>query len=207
MAITKLHRSQINKSGHLIKNSITTFTPRNNLKFIGATIVDDDVNDQTIISISGTGTGTTFHNELLDIQGGITDEYYHLTESQYTLLSNISDPLITDINSNSYIQNNSSFNFSYNDISNIKLFTLPANKKIYNIEINILTAFNGTTSTLAIGGSDDSHLISTSENNPNEIGIYSITPQYIYTNETDIYLKKTIGTGTTIGNGIITISY
>ena len=38
---------------------------------------------------SGGGSGTSVHNDLTGLQGGVTDQYYHLTQAQYATVSGI----------------------------------------------------------------------------------------------------------------------
>ena len=50
------------------------------------TVVSEDTGVNTIVRSSGGGTGggVSVHNELAGIQGGTTDEYYHLTAAEWT---------------------------------------------------------------------------------------------------------------------------
>lgn len=191
MGITKLDRSQMLDSGHtIIDSSNNILPPRANLVFSGAVVSDDVENDQTIITITADPiVDTVSHNNLSGLQGGTTNERYHLTESQVNSISDI-------INKP----------FAYNNVSPSLIFTAIANKQIYEIEINILVGFNGISPTLSIGDINNTErLVSINENLSSEIGQYIIRPSYIYTTNTEVNLYITTGAGSTSGSGVITI--
>jgi hypothetical protein len=66
---------------------------------------------------TGTGTGTGVHNELTGLQGGTTDEYYHLTESDHDALGSLFPPAAPDLDDVSVVLSGVSGSLSF-DASN-----------------------------------------------------------------------------------------
>lgn len=82
------------QNGHTILDAGTTFTQRNNLKFVGSMSVFDDPGTNTTI-VSGTTSGAAIdHNSLSGLQGGGGGNYYHLSSPQIIgLVSGVSTAL------------------------------------------------------------------------------------------------------------------
>jgi len=98
--------------------------------------------------------------------------------------------------------------FSYGDVSPELITTIPSGMLIFNIELIIQTAFNGTSPVLTVGDSANySSLMSSSQNLPSVAGTYETTPSFAYGSNTQIYISITPGSGTTQGNGYIVVRY
>jgi len=84
--------------------------------------------------------------------------------------------------------------------------TVPSNTVISNVELKILTAFNGTNPTVGIGqGSTYNDLMATTDNNPQVLGNWAVEPSLLYTSGGDIYVAISAGGGTT-GYALVVIS-
>ena len=80
--------------GHVIQDESVSLTQRTKLNFLGSsvTVVDNEEDDSTDVTISITGSGVTSnHNELDNLQGGTTNQYYHLTSTEHTDLTDAGD--------------------------------------------------------------------------------------------------------------------
>lgn len=98
------------------------------------------------------------------------------------------------------------YSFAFGDATPANLLNINANKLIFNVEIVILTAFDGVGATLSIGDADNpNRLMSTSLNNPNVSGTYTATPDYKYDTNTQLKLYINAGSGASVGNGLIII--
>jgi len=98
------------------------------------------------------------------------------------------------------------YSFAFGDATPANLLNIKANKLIFNVEIVILTAFDGVGATLSVGDTgDNQRLISTSLNNPNVSGTYTATPDYKYNTDTQLKLYINTGSGASVGNGLIII--
>ncbi len=98
--------------------------------------------------------------------------------------------------------------FSYGDVSPELITTIPSGMLIFNVEIIIKTTFNGTSPVLTIGDAANySSLMNNTQNDPTTTGTYESTPSFAYGSNTPIYISITPGSGTTQGNGYITVRY
>lgn len=98
--------------------------------------------------------------------------------------------------------------FYFGDISPSPVFTALPNVQFSELEITITTPFDGEGALLSVGDSaQHNRLISATDNAPSEIGRYLITPNYVYSVDTQINLYITPGTAATTGSGILTIRY
>lgn len=98
------------------------------------------------------------------------------------------------------------YSFAFGDATPANLLNIKANKLIFNVEIVILTAFDGVGATLSIGDTtNNGRLMSTSLNNPNVSGTYTATPDYKYNTDTQLKLYINAGSGASVGNGLIII--
>ena len=98
------------------------------------------------------------------------------------------------------------YSFAFGDATPANLLNVKANKLIFNVEIVILTAFDGVGATLQIGDTtNNGRLMSTSLNNPNVSGTYTATPDYKYNTDKQLKLYINAGSGASVGNGLIII--
>lgn len=96
--------------------------------------------------------------------------------------------------------------FSYDDATPMTLFTCPAGKAVFSVNIAISEVFNGTGATLKVGdaGSND-RLMTTSKNNPAVAESYVSTPAHIYSSETAVQMWIVPGAGASTGKGIVVV--
>jgi len=96
--------------------------------------------------------------------------------------------------------------FAWSDISTFPLFTVPAGKIVFGVELIIATPFNGTSPALTVGDAGDTdRLMTTVQNNPAAVGTYSSTPSHVYGSPTVVNLYITPGSGASAGSGYAVI--
>lgn len=98
-------------------------------------------------------------------------------------------------------------NFSYGDASSI-IFNVPANSVVLKIAINVITPFNGTNSSLSLGTTANNNLLVSAQQTDLSIAAkFEIDPNINVLVASDIYIFINAGSGTTQGNGWITLEY
>lgn len=96
--------------------------------------------------------------------------------------------------------------FAYGDASPAIVATVPAGKVVYEVEIAIVTPFDGAGAALSVGDAGlPDRLMTLIENDPTQRGSNTTAPAYQYASDTDILLTITPGAGASQGNGIVFI--
>jgi len=100
------------------------------------------------------------------------------------------------------------FPFSYGDATPAIIASIPAGTLISSIAICVLTEFDGLGASLSIGvdGIGADTLMTIEQNTPMIISEFVTYPMYTFTEEKNILLYITPGTGATRGSGIILIN-
>lgn len=99
-------------------------------------------------------------------------------------------------------------NFAFGDASPASLGTVPANKIVESVELFITEAFDGSGATLTVGDvADPDGLMNAGQNNPAEVGAYSVAPGLTYGVDTEIFLTINPGSGATTGSGTVIVTY
>ena len=94
-----------------------------------------------------------------------------------------------------------------NPIAPIRLTTILAGKIIYDVNLIITEAFNGSGNIISIGTIDlPEGLMGIAENDPANIGSYLAAPCLKYGIDTDVYLYITEGVGLSQGAGLVVLS-
>lgn len=97
-------------------------------------------------------------------------------------------------------------NFAYGDVSPARIAAVPLGGMITQVDIIILTPFNGVGAWLSVGdGGDHSGLMSVGQNDPKTIATYSTFPALTYVSMTDIFLYLAPGAGASAGRGVLLI--
>ena len=93
-------------------------------------------------------------------------------------------------------------NFAYGDATPALLTTINAGKRVYTVELILVTAFDGTGAALSVGPlAAPTELMITTENNPGVVASYETNPDLRYASQTAIYLHITPGSGASAGAG------
>lgn len=96
--------------------------------------------------------------------------------------------------------------FAWGDATPKLLLLGTAGKLVYNVQLHIDVAFNGVNATLEVGDLiDPDRLMRADQNAPSEAGSYSVSPNYRYVSDTNIYLTITPGVGASTGSGLLTL--
>lgn len=96
--------------------------------------------------------------------------------------------------------------FNFSDTSPIFIGKSQPNLSIGEVIIEIITPFDNINTIITIGDSvDNARLFDSDSNDPNKVGKYGCTPDYIYNTETDIYLYIT-GINT-LGSGVVRVYF
>lgn len=97
-------------------------------------------------------------------------------------------------------------NFVYTDAPTLFLITVPALATITSVRLHIETPFD-VPAALKIGDEDvKDRLMSITDNNPLEVGVYELEPDYEYPAVTSLYMSIT-ALGATSGAGRIVLEY
>ena len=98
------------------------------------------------------------------------------------------------------------FPFAWGDASPRTVVLATNGKLVYEVELHISTAFDGTGAALTVGdASDPDRLMTSSQNDPTAVGTYTASPSHRYSEDTDILLTITPGAGSTAGAGLLTL--
>jgi len=104
--------------------------------------------------------------------------------------------------------NNIQLPFSFSDATPVNVFIAKANELIEEIQILILTAFDGAGASLEVGDATlNDRLVTINQNDPTIPATYIITPNYSYVSSTQVLLTIDPGTGATQGSGLLLIRY
>lgn len=98
--------------------------------------------------------------------------------------------------------------FSFNDANTSPVGTIPAGQLVKSVEVQILTAFDGTGAMLTVGDAGQvDRLLSAASIDAGDTGIYSGNPGYAYPVDTVVNVYITPGFGATAGAGWVTIEF
>ena len=107
-----------------------------------------------------------------------------------------------------YDPNFVSIQFAYGDASPVVIGEVPSGKEILEVQIFILTPFNGSGAALQVGiVGTPADLMSSSENDPTVAGEYSVAPLVPYGSATNVILTITPGSGASAGAGIVLVTF
>ncbi len=98
---TGIITSSVLKSNSLNTDIISELTPDAGISIDGITVKDNNIECDTITCNTinlDVGVGSSDHKDLLNIQGGLLDEYYHLSLSEYANLQTMLSGLLTEFN-------------------------------------------------------------------------------------------------------------
>ena len=169
----------------------TTITAGNNLTLASS--------NTTTFRLNGGATAITF-NPYGAIGIGSSSNYG--TAGQYLVSQGSSSPVAW---ANATI---SQIPFNYGDSTPELITTLPANSVVKQVDIIILTAFNGVGAALSVGSSAGSYidLLNTSMVAPSLVGTWSNEPGLQYTSSTQVFIQITAGTGASQGKGYVVLT-
>lgn len=149
---------------------------------------------QSVFSVMFSTSAVTDHNELANIQGGTTDEYYHLTSSEYTALSGLT--------ANRAVATDASGDLTSSTVTDTELGQLSGvlSQVVGESDGNTLTnktidADNNTISNLAHGAEVD---------NPTS-GVHGVVGSVVGTSDAQVLTAKDIDGGTASDTSRITI--
>lgn len=107
-----------------------------------------------------------------------------------------------------YDPNFISIQFAYGDASPVIIGEVPSGKEILEVQIFILTPFDGAGAALQVGiVGTPADLMASSENDPTSAGEYSVAPLIPYGSATNIILTITPGSGASAGAGIVLVTF
>ncbi len=96
--------------------------------------------------------------------------------------------------------------FAFGDATPKEITIGKAGKAIISVDIIILNGFDGVGASLSVGDAVDNQSLMGSElNNPSIEYTYTSTPNYIYSDDTNVRLYINAGMGATTGNGLLII--
>lgn len=96
-------------------------------------------------------------------------------------------------------------NFFWNDVPHKYLMSIPADKVILKVGVYITEDFDGVSPSLQIGDSTADRFMKSTDSDPKTIGEYSVSPAYVYSVPTDLYLSIVPGAGCDRGKGIVRV--
>ena len=169
-------------------------------------ILDSVAVDGSVEAIEFIGSGA----KLTDIPQSATLDGFNAGSGGVVLET---DTILTAIEKLEYKINNSfvtehSFAFTYDIITPVIIYTIPANTRIWSVLLSIDVAFDGIGATLKIGDAVVSdHLMAISQNDLTDVAVYSTTPAYEYTGITEIVLTIVPGTSASQGSGCIKLIF
>ena len=96
------------------------------------------------------------------------------------------------------------FNFT---MTNALIFNIPSSAKVLQVSIAIQTVFNDSSTTIMVGDSTlHNRLLSSTQNDPTELGTYQAHSEYEYLSSTAINIYLNSGSSTQ-GVGFVSIMY
>lgn len=96
--------------------------------------------------------------------------------------------------------------FTYSMTTSL-IFNIPSNAKVLQVSIAIQTVFNDASTTIMVGDSSlNNRLLSSSQNDPTELGTYQAHSEYEYSSSTAINIYINSGTSSQ-GAGFVSIIY
>lgn len=94
--------------------------------------------------------------------------------------------------------------FAYGDATPTPIYTVPANKVVYSVEVVIIVPFDGIGAVITVGDAAvPDRLMAADENSLATVGSNTTAPAYNYSVDTPILLSITPGAGASQGRGII----
>jgi hypothetical protein len=136
--------SILKASGSINTDMIYEKTLANGINIDGVIIKDNTITCDVLIAgnISGGGSSTTIHNDLLSIQGGSLTERYHITLAEYTNMSNMFTS--GDVALNSITEKTDGVNVNgvhiTDDLDSVTFNIGVGKKYIFNVNnVNVLT--------------------------------------------------------------------
>jgi hypothetical protein len=111
------------------------------------------------------------------------------------------------INNSGVSAKQASLPFSYGDVTTQTIYAAIAGQRITRVDIGFDIAFNVTSSLKVGDGANIQRLMDTGQNNPSRGGIWTSTPFYKYSSNTNILLTLSAGIGCTQGSGVVIIYY
>jgi len=98
--------------------------------------------------------------------------------------------------------------FAWGDATPLLVGVATSGRTVESVTLTIKTPFDGVGASLAVGKNGDlSQLMTTSQIDPTTPGTYKSHPVVSYSEDTNIYIAITPGSGATAGNGVVTVAF